>query len=104
MNKFIKLIERKLRVRRVFKQMFLDLHGRPTADGMIALRDLADFCYANKPCPKVNPKSGIIDPIAMGIAEGRREVYLKICDYLNVDERTVTRLLTQAYEQQEQQE
>lgn len=53
--------------------------------GAIVIRDLARFCrvyQGNAP----RGVSGAIDPIAMAMAEGRRQVFLRIQAQLNVSE------------------
>jgi hypothetical protein len=94
-----KIIDRMTWKRTFWRSRFLDQAGRPTAEAMKALRDLSTFCYGNKPSAKVSQKSGCIDPIAMGIAEGRREVFLHIVNLLNLDDAAFNRLLTQ-YQQE----
>ena len=100
MNDPRKAIEQKANVRRCFRQLLLDHNERPTAETMILLRELSRFCYANKPTAKISPRSGNIDPLAMAIAEGRREVFLYILNILNTDDAVFDKLLTQ-YHQQE---
>lgn len=48
----------------------------------VVLRDLAKFCNANKPSIRVS--NGAIDVNATMVAEGRREVYLRLLTQLNV--------------------
>ena len=53
--------------------------------GAIVIRDLARFCrvyQGNAP----RSVAGTIDPIAMAMAEGRRQVFLRIQAQLNVSE------------------
>ena len=94
-----KIVEKKARTRQLFRQMFLDHQDKLTSEGIALMRDLGDFCYARKSLAKVSPKSGMIDPIAMGIAEGRREVFLYIVNMLNTDDAIFNRLLTQYYQE-----
>lgn len=42
----------------------------------VVLQDLAKFCNAAKPSIRVS--NGAIDPLATMVAEGRREVYLRV--------------------------
>ncbi len=95
-----KAIEQKANVRRCFRRLLLDHEEKPTSETMIILRELARFCYANRPTAKISPRLGNIDPLAMAIAEGRREVFLYILNILNTDDAVFDRLLTQ-YHQQE---
>lgn len=89
-----KFIEKTVWKRNFWRMQFLDHKGKITADGARALRDLSTFCYGNKTTVKVSPKSGSIDPLAMAIAEGRREVFLHILSMLNLDDTTFNRMIT----------
>lgn len=63
------------------------LSGRQTAykvtfndvAGQTVLKDLASFCRANSTC--FHP-----DPRVHSLLEGRREVWLRICEHLNLTE------------------
>lgn len=52
--------------------------GRLTPAAEIVLRDLARYCYANKPTLKVSQVTQQSDAVAMAFAEGRRDVYNRI--------------------------
>ena len=60
-------------------------------DGQRVLADLAKFCRARKPTTVVG-RNGQVDPIATALAEGRREVWLRISEMLHLDERTIVNL------------
>lgn len=82
----------KLRRRKyAYRRMFLGENGL-NADGEVVLADLAKFCRANNSTAIVSPVSRSVDPIAMAMAEGRREVWLRIMAHLHVDERVVFNL------------
>lgn len=51
-------------------------------DGQRVLRDLSGFCHAGKTSVKLGPHG--VDPQATLVAEGRREVWLRISDYLGL--------------------
>lgn len=53
--------------------------------GAAVLRDLARICYANK-------TTASTDPVAMGVAEGRRQVLLHIQQMLRLTDAEVHRL------------
>lgn len=53
--------------------------------GAIVLRDLARICYANK-------TTASKDPVAMGVAEGRRQVLMHIQQMLRLTDAEVHRL------------
>jgi hypothetical protein len=82
----------KLRRRRYsYRRLFLGEDGL-NADGQIVLADLAKFCRANSSTAIVSPVSRSVDPIAMAMAEGRREVWLRLMAHLHIDERVVFNL------------
>lgn len=72
-----------------FKRMFLGEDGHPNRDGELVLGKLAKFCRGNRSSIAVSPVTGMIDPIAVGVAEGRREVLLMVLRHLNLDEHDV---------------
>lgn len=56
------------------------------------LRDLAAYCYANKPTLKISPMTGQTDPYAMAFAEGRRDVFNRIAALCNLTETQIARI------------
>lgn len=48
-------------------------HGWP-----LVCSDLADFCHYSRPIIKVSPVTSQVDPIAMAVAAGRHEVFLRV--------------------------
>ena len=82
----------KLRRRRYsYRRLYLGEDGL-NADGQVVLADLAKFCRANSSTAIVSPVSRSVDPIAMAMAEGRREVWLRLMAHLHIDERVVFNL------------
>ena len=55
------------------------------------LEDLREFCRADQSCIIV-AKDGHIDQYATAVAEGRREVYLRICSTLNLSDEALNRM------------
>ncbi len=53
-----------------------------TDDGQRVLRDLMKFCHADRTSVTLGPHG--IDPQATLVAEGRREVWLRIHDFLGL--------------------
>lgn len=92
------IIYRVMGVRRAWQAAFLNDDGTLNDNGKKAIGDLARFCYANRSCIKMSPKSGTIDPIATAVAEARREVFLRITQAMNLDERELQRLINQPEE------
>lgn len=86
-----KLLEKILRRRYAYRRLFLGEDGL-SADGQIVLADLAKFCRATQSTAVVSPISRSVDPIASAMAEGRREVWLRITAHLHIDERVIFNL------------
>lgn len=61
---------------------------KQTVCGQNVLNDLAKFCRANETC--VIPG----DPVLTGILEGRREVWLRIANHINLTDKELYVLLT----------
>ena len=59
--------------------------------GRLAMEDLAEFCRADKSCV-VFGKDGRVDTHATAVAEGRREVYLRIQQTLNLTDALLQQL------------
>jgi len=66
--------------------------GRLTPPGEIVLRDLAKYCYVNKPTLKVSQVDQHVDPLAMAFAEGRRDVFNRITALLNLNSDDIERI------------
>jgi hypothetical protein len=86
-----KLLEKIRKRRYSYRRMFLGEDGL-SPDGEVILADLSKFCRANSSTAVVNPISRSVDPIASAMAEGRREVWLRIMAHLHIDEKVVFNL------------
>lgn len=86
------LIQRMFRKRQAFRRMFLSDDGSLNQDAQVVMTELRRFCRATTSTAMVSPRTGEIDPIAMAIAEGRREVFNRINEYLHLDDRTIQNL------------
>lgn len=89
MNPFLKRLFAK---RQSYRRMFLRDDGSLTPDGEVIMRDLRKFCRATTSTAMMSPIRGAVDPIAMAIAEGRREVFNRINEYLHLSDRTIHNL------------
>jgi hypothetical protein len=87
-----KLIERILWRKRAYRLTFLDNDGKFNPTAKVVLSDLRKFCRATGSTVVVSPVTKQIDPIAMAMAEGRREVWNRIMAHLYVDEKQVFEL------------
>lgn len=67
------------RTRRSYRALFLADDGTPTPDGGVVLDDLARFCRARETC--FDP-----DPRVAALLEGRREVWLRLNEFLHLPE------------------
>ena len=82
--------ERLQRRRTAYRDLFLDERGEATRATRLVLADLRRFCRART--STVTVSHGRIDPLAMAVGEGRREVWNRIMQYINLDDRTIQAL------------
>jgi hypothetical protein len=87
-----KIIEKVLRKKLAYRRTFMDDQGRLTPEGEIVLNDLRKFCRATGSTMVLSPVSKTIDPLAMAMAEGRREVWNRLMAHLYVNEKQVFEL------------
>lgn len=73
------------RRRMSYKALFLTERGDLSPAGKVVLADLTKFCRGMTSTTVVSPVSGTVDPHASGLAEGRREVWLRIMKELGLD-------------------
>jgi hypothetical protein len=85
-------LDRILRRKLAYRRLFYDAGNNLHRDGEIVLADLRRFCRATASTAIISPVSKNVDPIAMALAEGRREVWNRLMAHLHVDERTVFNL------------
>jgi hypothetical protein len=87
-----KTVQRMLNRKASYRRTFMDANGNIGRDAEIVLADLRRFCRATSTTVMVSPISKTIDPIAMAMAEGRREVWLRLMAHLYIDEKQVFNL------------
>ncbi len=87
-----KLLARIQKRKYAYRRMFLGENGQLNSDGQIVLADLKKFCRATSSTVVVSPVSRTVDPIATAMAEGRREVYLRIAAHLHLEDRVIINL------------
>ena len=85
-------VERMFNKRQAYRRLFLDQESRIRPDAEIVLADLRRFCRAVTPTVVVSPVSKTIDPLAMAMAEGRREVWMRLMAYLHLEDKAVINL------------
>ena len=88
-----KAVGRIMRRKLAYRRTFLNIDGKLHNDADIVLADLRRFCRATSSTATLSPVSKSVDPLAMAMAEGRREVWLRIMAHLHLDEKTVFNLI-----------
>ena len=83
-------LERLWWTRGAFRGCFLAPDGKPTENGRMALSELRRFCYGAKATIKQGPHG--LDPYASIAAAARQEVYMRIMDMLNLDDRDLQQM------------
>lgn len=95
MNAILGRLRKLMGLRQAWRSAYRGADGELTLAARTILLDLQRFCYATRPTIKVSPTTGCIDPYAMAVAEGRREVFLRINEYLKLDDRDLQAMLKQ---------
>lgn len=67
----------------------------PTREGAILLAELRAFCRADVTCVVVG-KDGHIDTHATMVAEGRREVWTRLHELLELDDQAIREIMKEA--------
>jgi hypothetical protein len=87
-----RLLDKIFNRKRCYQLIFLDGDGKVNPNAEVVLADLKRFCRAQTSTAMVSPITKSIDPIAMAMAEGRREVWNRIQAHLHLEDKTVTNL------------
>lgn len=74
-----------------FRDVFGTSESR-TRPQEVVLAELRKFCHWNRPTLKVSATTGMVDPLAMANAEGRREVFLRIVELCNLNDEKIAQL------------
>lgn len=85
------LLNRLNKRRAAYRALFLQQDDQVKPAARDVLLDLKRFCHAGKPTYKVGG-NGAIDPLASAVAEGRREVWLRIVEHLELEDRFIVNL------------
>lgn len=67
--------------------------GKRTPAVDFVLADLRQFCRFTTSTTVVSPVAGTVDPLASAQAEGRREVFCRIVQYLNLSDADIYKLV-----------
>jgi len=86
-----------LRRRSIYRAVFLDDAGKLTDAGEAVLADLARFARVHTSTAVISPVTRMTDTHATMLAEGRREVFNRIKQYLNVSESQIYALMEREY-------
>lgn len=78
--------------RGAYRRLFQNGDGDVGPDAQIVLADLKRFCYVDQSTLKVSPITRTVDTHATMLAEGRREVWMRIQAHLRLSERQVSDL------------
>jgi hypothetical protein len=85
----LQALRRKSILARAYKAALLTPDRQsPSNHGKTILADLRVFCRADVSCVVVS-KDGHIDTHATAVAEGRREVWLRLMEHLHLDDQTI---------------
>ncbi|MCW3505657.1 Bbp19 family protein [Burkholderia cenocepacia] len=84
--------------REQYRRCFCDERGKLTPAGEAVLADLAQFCRANQSTVITSPVQRTIDPLATMIAEGRREVFVRLIHILGMEDAALNSLKDEAPE------
>lgn len=85
-------IEQVYRRRQAYRMMFLNDKGELNENAKVVLADLARFCRAHRSVAVVSPISQQMDVPATFMAEGRREVWLRIWAILGQNDADLNKL------------
>lgn len=92
MNRITAALQSVLRRKQAYRLTLIGADGKLHRNAEIVLADLRRFCRVTASTAVVSPVSRTIDPLAMAMAEGRREVWNRIMAHLYVDEKAVFEL------------
>jgi len=87
-NRFLRFWNR----RNHYRRCFTNEAGHLTSDGEAVLRDLAAFCRADRSVLTLSPVTRTVDTHATMVAEGRREVFVRILQILRMTDAQINSL------------
>lgn len=86
------LFNRTRKRRFAFRNCFCMTDGTLSESGKQVLKVLQEFCYVYCTTAKTDTCDRV-DPIAMGIAEGKRQVFNLIYKYINLSDKEFNKLM-----------
>lgn len=96
MRQFVSRFLRFWNRRAQYRACFTDARGKLTPAAEAVLRDLAVFCRAERSILTLSPVSRTVDTHATMVAEGRREVYVRILQILRMTDAQLNSLKDEA--------
>lgn len=90
---FEKIRQAVFRRRHAYRSLFRPGGRELSIAAQIVLTDLKKFCRATSSTTVVSPVSRAVDPIASAHLEGRREVWLRITQHLDISDADLYGLL-----------
>lgn len=97
----IQRIYKTIAKRDVVKQLLLDNNDNWNPGARVLMKELTTFCMMGKSPVKVNKITGNIDPTALAIATGRREVYMRIMELINFSDESALKMIEQLNQQED---
>ena len=94
-------IQNILKRRQAYRRVFLGDKCELTEDAKIVLADLAKFCRAQRTVAIVSPLSQQTDVPATFLAEGRREVWWRIWQFLHQDDADLHEVTKKVWEDED---
>ncbi|MDY7802810.1 hypothetical protein U0E23_10060 [Burkholderia stagnalis] len=94
MSRFLRFWNR----REHYRRCFCDERGKLTPAGEAVLADLAAFCRANQSTVITSPVQRTVDPLATMVAEGRREVFVRLVQIIGTTDDQLNSLKDEAEE------
>lgn len=87
-----KTVRRLMRRRDAYRRIFAP-SGELSSSAELVLNDLRKFCRGTSSTIVVSPITGQVDPIASGVAAGRKEVWDRIIQNLHVSDADIYRIM-----------
>lgn len=98
-QKRINRIYATIRKRDIIRGLLMDDNDNYNPAAAVFMKEMNRFCYGSKPAVKVSKIMGTIDPIAMAVAEGRREVLMRIIELCGFTDDSAVKMISQLNEE-----
>lgn len=81
-------LQRRVERKRAYCRLFFDERRNLKPDAEVVLNDLRKFCRASQSTAQISPITKTLDSHAMALAEGRREVWIRLMTHLHLSDDT----------------